>query len=107
MVLPPLPPTQISVGTQLFSRFTSDNQTVLEGYFASSVQKKAPLVVLCHAWRGRNPFICKKRIFIASWGFHAFALDMYGKGVLGNSKEENARLKSPLLMIGFFLKDGF
>jgi dienelactone hydrolase len=82
----------------------SDNQTVLEGYFASSVQKKALLVILCHTWRGRDPFICEKTDLIASWGFHAFALDMYGKGVLGNSKEENARLKKPFTDDRIFLK---
>ena len=30
-------------------------------------------------------------------GIHCLALDMYGKGVLGDSKEENAALKKPFI----------
>ncbi|MBS0620846.1 MAG: dienelactone hydrolase family protein [Verrucomicrobia bacterium] len=68
-----------------------------EGFTAYPLQKRAPLVILCHAWKGRDEFICEQARLIASWGYVGFALDMYGKGVLGKSKEENTELKKPFL----------
>lgn len=76
----------------------TDYEVDLEG-FASypSSQNKYPLVILCHAWKGRDDFICEKAKLIASWGYVGFALDIYGKGILGKSKEENEQLKKPFL----------
>lgn len=74
-----------------------DNVVELEGFAAFADAQKRPLVVLCHAWRGRDEFVCDKAKEIAGWGYHCFALDMYGKGVLGHSKEENAALKRPFV----------
>lgn len=34
---------------------------------------------------------------LANFGYVGFALDMYGKGILGASKEENAALKRPFI----------
>ena len=62
------------------------------------------MVILCHAWRGRDDFICKKAELMTQWGYAGFALDMYGKGVLGNSKEENASLKAPFIQDRELLK---
>lgn len=75
----------------------TDEGTTLEGFAAYPDKEKRPAVILCHAWRGRDDFICEKAKLIASWGYAAFALDMYGKGVLGKSKEENAALKKPFI----------
>lgn len=75
----------------------TDNETSLEGFVAYPSSKKRPLVVLCHAWNGRSSFICEKAEAIAKLGYVGFALDMYGKGVLGTSKEENLALKTPFL----------
>lgn len=75
----------------------TDEGTQLEGFSAYSSEKKQPLVILCHAWRGRDDFICEKAMHLASLGFASFALDMYGKGILGESKEENAALKRPFM----------
>ena len=74
-----------------------DNDVELEGYVAFPAEGKHPLVILCHAWRGQDEFIREKTRFIAELGYVGFALDMYGKGVLGKSKEENAALKSPFI----------
>lgn len=68
-----------------------------EAFAAYPSDKKGPLVILCHAWRGRDDFICDRAKRIAELGFVGFALDMYGKGVLGNSKEENIALKKPFI----------
>lgn len=76
----------------------ADEQVELDGFLALPAStEKLPLVILCHAWKGRDDFICEKATEIASWGYASFALDMYGKGVLGRSKEENAALKKPFV----------
>ena len=74
-----------------------DGEKQLEGFFAYQHPEKRPLVLLCHAWKGRDEFICEKATQIAALGYSAFALDMYGNGVLGNSREENRALKQPFI----------
>lgn len=74
-----------------------DQHVELEGYIAYPLRKKQPTVILCHAWSGRDKYICKKADLIASWGYAACAIDMYGKGVLGKSPKENSALKQPFL----------
>lgn len=74
-----------------------DQDTLLEGFAAYPSQEKCPLVILCHAWRGRDDFILEKAERVAKLGFASFAIDMYGKGILGSSKEENAKLKKPFV----------
>lgn len=74
-----------------------DEELLLEAFVAYPAEEKRPVVILCHAWRGRDEFICEKAECIAKLGYVGFALDLYGKGVLGKSKEENAALKKPFL----------
>lgn len=74
-----------------------DQDVELEGFFAYPSKKKQPTIILCHAWNGRDEYICKKAELIASWGYGAFAIDIYGKGVLGHSPKENIALKQPFL----------
>ena len=74
------------------------NGTLLEGYFACPEDASSlPAVLIAHAWGGRDEFVCEKARALAEAGYAAFALDMYGKGVLGNSKEENGALMTPFL----------
>lgn len=75
----------------------SDGDCALEGFAAHPEGEMRPLVILCHAWRGLDDFICEKAERIAELGFAAFAIDMYGKGILGKNPEENAALKKPFL----------
>ena len=75
----------------------SDSGVALEGFVAYPNEQKQPLVILCHAWKGRDDFICEKAQMMAKHGYVGFALDMYGQGVLGKSKEENAALKKPFI----------
>lgn len=71
----------------------------LEGFIAydDATQQKRPGVILCHAWRGRDNFICEQAVELAKWGYAAFALDMYGKGVFGNTRDENQALMEPFI----------
>lgn len=74
-----------------------DHDVDLEGFVAYPTEEKRPLVILCHAWKGRDDFICEKARLLAKQGYVGFALDMYGKGVLGKSKEENVLLEKPFI----------
>lgn len=76
-----------------------DEGIALEGYYAydDSNTTKRPLVLVCHDWTGRNPFACDKANRLAELGYVGFALDMYGKGKLGNTKEEKSALMTPFM----------
>lgn len=76
----------------------SDGDTVLEGYVAyeeSETQK--PLVLIAHDWAGRREFACSAADHIAKAGYVGFALDMYGKGIVGQDGDTagNAALMGP------------
>ncbi len=76
-----------------------DGDVLLEGFFAfdDSIQGQRPAVLINHAWAGRDDFVAEKAKQIAKLGYLAFAVDMYGKGVLGANKEENAQLMQPFM----------
>jgi len=76
-----------------------DNETVLEAIFAfdDSSSERRPAVLISHAWAGRDEFVQEKAKKIAELGYVAFALDMYGKGILGSGPEENAKLMQPFM----------
>lgn len=87
-----------------FIQYT-DGYAKLEAFCAfPNDGKKYPLVILCHAWGGRDSFICDKTKEIAELGYVGFALDMYGKGILGKSKQENTALKRIFLDDRAFLQ---
>ncbi|WP_139556835.1 dienelactone hydrolase family protein [Methylotetracoccus oryzae] len=71
----------------------------LEGFLAydESVPGPLPAVLIAHAWGGRDEFVCGKARRLAELGYAAFALDMYGKGVLGTGPEQNAQLMQPFM----------
>ena len=71
----------------------------LEGMLAfdDAVTGPRPGVLVSHAWGGRGEFECDKARALAQLGYAGFALDLYGKGVLGTNPEENSRLMTPFL----------
>ncbi len=73
--------------------------TVLEGQLAwdDSFDLPRPGVMVCHAWAGRSEFENNKAVELAKLGYTGFALDLYGKGVLGTSTDENAALMQPFI----------
>ena len=75
------------------------NATVLEGFLAydDSKQGARPGIMISHAWAGRGEFECNKARKLAELGYAGFALDLYGKGVLGSGPEENQKLMAPFL----------
>lgn len=75
------------------------NGTQLEAMlvYDDSWQTAMPGVMVCHAWAGRGAFEIEKARAIAEEGYAAFAVDLYGKGVLGKSKDENMALMTPFM----------
>jgi len=72
--------------------------TLLEGYFAwDDAAGASPAVAVSHTWAGRGEFEEGKARALAEQGYVGFAIDMYGKGVLGSSVEENTALMTPLM----------
>ncbi len=76
-----------------------DGNTQLEGVLAydDSWAEPRPAVLIAHMWGGRVDFVSQKAIQLAELGYAGFALDIYGKGVIGKSKEENAQLMQPFI----------
>jgi len=87
----------VSIQTRLIDY--EDGGTVLEGQLAwdDAIDGPRPGVMVCHAWAGRSDFENDKAVELAKLGYTGFALDLYGKGVLGNSTDENAALMQPFL----------
>lgn len=80
--------------------------TVLEGFYAApDTSEPRPGVLVSHAWGGRDGFVIEKAKSLAEMGYAAFALDNYGKGVLGSGPEENQKLMGPFLQDRALLRD--
>ena len=87
----------MTVKTRLLE-YSVDNE-VFEGLLAwdDEVSGPRPAVAVSHTWAGRGPFEESKAVELAKRGYVGFAIDMYGKGILGATPEENAALMSPLM----------
>lgn len=74
-----------------------DGETELEGYLAYNADflKPRPAILVCHDWSGRNKLACEKAEKLAQLGYVGFAIDMFGKGVEGTTKEEKSELIAP------------
>lgn len=76
-----------------------DGDTILEGYCAydDKAGNKKPAVLVAHDWSGCNDFARRKAEKLAELGYVGFAVDMYGKGKIGTTKEEKSDLMQPLM----------
>ncbi len=76
-----------------------DDGQILEAYYAYPEAFTSPLrtVLICHAWGGRSEFECAKARALAELGYAAFAIDLYGKGVLGQNTAQNQTLMQPFM----------
>ncbi len=76
-----------------------DEGVLLEAFFAydDATEDRRPAVLICHAWGGRNEFVAEKAKKIAELGYVGFAIDMYGKDILGSGVEENEKLMQPFM----------
>jgi len=83
-----------------------DGDVLLEAFFAfdDSFSGRRPAVLINHTWAGRDDFVAEKAKKLAALGYVGFAVDMYGKGVLGSDAEENAKLMQPFMQDRQLLK---
>ncbi len=74
-----------------------DQDTELEGYLAydPALVGPRPLVLIAHAWFGQTDFERRKAEELAMLGYAGFALDAFGKGVIGHTNEQCTALVSP------------
>ncbi len=81
--------------------------TLLEAYIAYPEESHGPkpLVFVCHAFQGRDGFACAKAEELATLGYVGFALDLYGKGVLGRTNSESNALMTPFMKDRMFLRE--
>ncbi|OUS12278.1 carboxymethylenebutenolidase [Gammaproteobacteria bacterium 53_120_T64] len=77
----------------------TDGDTLLEGYLAydDAISGPRPCIIIAHTWAGRSDFECQQADKLAALGYVGFALDMYGKGVLGSGPDENSALMTPFM----------
>ncbi len=87
----------MSIKTQLIEYY--DNGTLLEGFLAydDTFSEKRPAVLIAHPWAGRDKAACDRAVQFAELGYIGFAVDMYGKGILGSNPDENSALMQPFL----------
>jgi dienelactone hydrolase len=85
------------VTTERLVEYSHDG-VVLEGLFVSEEGGgPKPGVLIAHAWGGRGEVEESAARRLAGHGYAAFALDVYGKGVRGSNREENAALIAPFM----------
>lgn len=63
----------------------------------NNTAQKRPAVLVVHDWSGQNDFARQKATQLAEMGYVGFAVDMYGNGQEGQTKEEKIALMSPLM----------
>ncbi|MBI4061232.1 MAG: dienelactone hydrolase family protein [Elusimicrobia bacterium] len=71
-----------------------DGDVVLQGWAAweDGFKDTRPGILVVHEWWGHGPYARRRAEQLAKLGYTAFALDMYGKGVLAASHEEAGKL---------------
>ena len=71
-----------------------DGPTSLEGYLAypADASGPRPLVLVVHEWWGLNDYAKGRARQLAELGYVAFAVDMYGKGVLAKDPATAGKL---------------
>jgi dienelactone hydrolase len=85
-------PARAELKTQMIE-YTEGGAT-LEGYLAYDDAQKEPHpgVLIIHEWWGLTDYVKQRADQLAKLGYVAFALDMYGKGVLAKDAREAAAL---------------
>jgi len=75
-----------------------DGEVALEGMLAfdDAAQGTRPLVLVVHEWWGLNDYAKGRARQLAEMGYVAFAVDMYGKGVLAKDPKQAGELAGKL-----------
>jgi dienelactone hydrolase len=77
----------------------TDGSTTFEGFAAvdAHTQGLRPCILVCHAWDGPNDYFRNLASELATRGYVAIVIDVYGKGVRGVIDGDNSHLMNPLL----------
>ncbi|MBA3662503.1 MAG: dienelactone hydrolase family protein [Gammaproteobacteria bacterium] len=65
--------------------------------FPATLTQPTPAILIIHDWSGRNEFACEQARKIADLGYIGFAVDMFGKGMVGTTTESKMKLMRPLM----------
>jgi len=78
-----------------------DGDTALRGFLSydDQAQGRRPGIVVVHDWTGLNDYAKMRAEQLAALGYVAFAIDMYGNGIVAKDHEEAAQLS------GIYRKD--
>lgn len=77
--------------------YADQHNTKMQGMAVIPEGTHLPVVMIAHDWSGRNHFANKIAEDIASLGYIGFALDIYGEGRTGKTKEEKSALIAPFV----------
>ncbi|MFT3682351.1 MAG: dienelactone hydrolase family protein [Ferruginibacter sp.] len=77
--------------------YTSADGTNLKSYVAYNEMKKGkrPAIIVIPEWWGINAYVKKRADMLASLGYIAIAIDMYGEGKQGPTPKEAGELAGP------------
>ena len=73
------------------------NNDNMVGFVAYPDSKNSPLVLIAHTWAGKDSFVHDRAKDLATLGYTAMAVDMYGDGKVGVDASENEALMTPLI----------
>jgi dienelactone hydrolase len=75
----------------------SQGGKILKGFLAydPAIEGKRPGVLVIHEWTGLNDYARERARQLAEMGYVAFALDMYGNGVVAQNNKEAQELSAP------------
>ena len=79
--------------------YYSSDTTDLKGYLAydESHGARRPGVIIVHEWWGHNQYVRERADMLAEMGYTAFALDMYGDGVLAEHPEDAGKFSGMIM----------
>ncbi len=77
--------------------YADEHNTKMQGMAVIPEGSNKPVVMIAHDWSGRNHFANKIAEDIAALGYIGFALDIYGDGRTGKTKEEKSALIAPFV----------
>lgn len=75
------------------------DSTSLKGYIAFDENKKGkrPGILIVHEWWGHNDYVRERADMLASLGYTALAVDMYGDGKLANHPSDAGKFASSVM----------
>ena len=76
----------------------TDGEQNFDAYIAHPVgQGPHPVIMVCHAWGGRDSFAETKAKHLSKLGYIGAAIDLYGVGKRGTDRESSSALMQPLV----------